>query len=230
MLRNLYNKFFNVDIITRLYASRLFTELGPSSKQRKVLVIGGGYGNEWKYFEEKGEDVSVLDIRNVKGPKKFYQQSITDITPFSNKEFDAVVIGIVLEYVIDDIRALQEIFRVLKDDGLLVIQISYYKDKTNFPVRIYSRKTIIDLLKYTKFEIEKISPWGAYGALLQNRLSRLFILIFHLFIEGLPFWLKVDIFFSTKFNFTRKIFNYESGDIVVAKKNYKLEFTHYDDT
>lgn len=48
-----------------------------------------------------------------------------DITaiPFENKSFDVIICNHVLEHVPDDIKAMSELFRVLKDNGWAVLQV-----------------------------------------------------------------------------------------------------------
>jgi SAM-dependent methyltransferase len=192
-----------------------------------ILVIGAGGRNDWKYFEDNGLNVTVLDIRKVDGPKRFIQQSITDRTPFDNEEFDCIVLSTVLEYAIDDIKALHEVSRILKKDGLLLSDVTYVKDKTNHPVRIYSRKTLSDILKYSGFDVYYTEKQGFFAALNDKYPFRLLILLITLFIRDYSIWIKIDIYLSNKFTFFDRCFGYGEGDILKCKKSLNNNFEFY---
>ncbi|MCH8012626.1 MAG: class I SAM-dependent methyltransferase [Candidatus Marinimicrobia bacterium] len=228
LIKKFYHEHFITDLTRRLTTLKLFDEVRRDGG--KILIIGAGGMNEWKFFENQCFDVHVLDLRKIEGPKHFYQQSITEKTPFNDQEFDYIIMSIVLEYVIDDIRALQEIFRILKDGGSLIIQIYYYKDKTNFPLRIYSRDTITDILKYVQFKIIRIYPWGFMNYLFSYRLIKILILLMiKFFIKDLSVWVKIDKLLSKKFDFMRKYISFPGGGFIVCRKNHSLKFQHYVD-
>mgnify|MGYP000105809307 CR=1 FL=1 len=117
--RSIYNKFIighNKKTISN------FEKLGNIAKEdSKVLIIGGGInGFGIKKFLEKLEfkngSFESIDI--------YYSKSITAIAdanflPYQNKQFDIVVIQAVLEHVINPIKVVSEIHRVLVENGLV---------------------------------------------------------------------------------------------------------------
>jgi SAM-dependent methyltransferase len=50
------------------------------------------------------------------------REDITALT-FDNDQFDVIICSHVLEHVPNDVRAIAEIFRVLKDDGCAILQV-----------------------------------------------------------------------------------------------------------
>lgn len=90
----------------------------------KVLVIGGsikGQGKDAIYdkdsFEVIGSDVSFGPIVNL----------ICDAhdVPFEENTFDCVIIQAVLEHVLDPLRCVAEVHRVLKPDGIVYAETPF---------------------------------------------------------------------------------------------------------
>ncbi len=147
------------------------------SDKDKILVIGDFTKRDYSVLNALGKDVSVLDIVPIKGVEKFYLQSITEKTMFDDNTFDGVVLAEVIEHLFEDHLALQEINRILKDDGTLVVTVPYFsniQDAPEFHVRVHSQKTINRLLKYTGFSIKEHFFRGVMSRLPQkNRLTKL---------------------------------------------------------
>lgn len=88
------------------------------SKKPKVLVIGGsisGQGSE-EILENKNIEFIETDVSF--GPRT---QLICDAhsLPFKDNSFDGVIVQAVLEHVVDPLQCVREIYRVLKDDGIV---------------------------------------------------------------------------------------------------------------
>jgi SAM-dependent methyltransferase len=107
----------------------------PNDKhpRKKILEIGPGDGY-LKYFC----DGSNLDFYGIdKDPKKRdicerigYQMACFDverhILPYEKDFFDVIVAGNVLNYLNDPATVIEEILRVLKNDGLVIISLPIY--------------------------------------------------------------------------------------------------------
>ena len=72
-------------------------------------------------IRNKSEKYHCLD----KNPNKSYlsKDDITDLNIFSDNTFDIIICFHVLEHILDDIKAISEIKRVLKPDGLAFISV-----------------------------------------------------------------------------------------------------------
>ena len=126
--------------------------------KHKILIIGDFMQRDYAVLRAQGKDVSVIDIVPLEGIEKFYLQSITEKTPFEDKSFDGIVLAEVIEHLFEDHAALQEINRILKDDGSLIITVPYFsneQDKPEYHVRVHSSKTINRLLNHCGFKIEQ---------------------------------------------------------------------------
>jgi SAM-dependent methyltransferase len=98
-----------------------------------------------KQFEAKhGEQYITADIES---PLAKVKMDIHEM-PFADNQFDYVLCNHVLEHVRDDIKAMQEIKRVLKPGGQAILQVPFF---TPVPEKTFEDFTITD-----KREREKI--------------------------------------------------------------------------
>jgi SAM-dependent methyltransferase len=139
---------------------------------RKVLNAGAGQGSFTQLLEQRHFEVTSLDLSppavallegRVRGP--VVAGDVVDM-PFEHAEFDAVVLGEVLEHVLRDDEALQETARVLRPHG--VVAISVPADTLPFGpsaewaghVRHYSEERLRNLCKGAGLRIEALRAWG----------------------------------------------------------------------
>lgn len=108
--------------------SKKFTrERVPNDKFMKILDIGCGTGLNAKNLARGGHEIIGIDISGI-AIKIFCQNGfdgvICDLTsgiPFKNDEFDLVYASEVIEHLIDTEHFVNEIYRVLKPSGKVVI-------------------------------------------------------------------------------------------------------------
>lgn len=129
------------------------------AEKDRILLVGDATGRDHKLLTYMGKQVFVVDIvPNRQNTPNYYQQSITEKTPFNGKFFDGVVLAEVIEHLFEDYVALNEIHRILKEDGILVLTVPYIsnrQDEAPYHVRVYTRKTVERLLGYCGFCIEE---------------------------------------------------------------------------
>lgn len=91
----------------------------------RVLEIGFGRGNNFKYYnkdcEVYGIDIKVRQTEYVTECKFYIKKGIIESLPFEDKYFDAVVGSFVLCSVQSVGGSVDEIRRVLKDGGKLIL-------------------------------------------------------------------------------------------------------------
>ena len=86
--------------------------------------------------------------------------------PFSDGAFDKIICSEVLEHVLDDDKAVRELYRVLKDNGQLAVSVPTYVPESIFwklseayhtnpggHIRIYRERQLIKLLKRNKLTV-----------------------------------------------------------------------------
>ena len=143
----------------------------------KVLDAGCGGGRLLKELTEiNGSGAVGLDLSKVSlslckersTPKsvinKLVNSSVQEI-PFLSKSFDAVVSLDVLYHkgVTDDVAALREVKRVLKDGGILVINLPAYEflsgphDEEVHTRERYTKEKLAKRLKAAGFTLERIT-------------------------------------------------------------------------
>ncbi len=209
---------------------RLLEFIHPNKKDR-ILVIGTGVFPKIEFFlfhNYKCRNIISGDIskKNIKNAKeilpelKFIFLDAERKFPFKDKSFDKVIMTEVLEHLTKEDKVLEEIRRVLKSKGKLILSVPK-KRWFNFfsPVswiqhkREYSEKSIKKVLKKSRFKIKKIFVGGNIWELINLWVH----LIFKYFFRKLH----VDSFFPKKIGSAyKKNFKGKGTDIIVqAEKN-----------
>lgn len=122
-LKNYYqnNRTYRTDIDKRL---QKVIDIVIEQKPKKVLDIGCGSGFLIKILQEQhNAQYSGVDVYEDKSKKQWVYKScdITKGLPFKNNEFDLVIFGEVIEHIPDPDSVLQDINRVLKKNGKLIV-------------------------------------------------------------------------------------------------------------
>lgn len=141
----------NVSLYFQYKKFRFLDNFVKHNKPGKVLDVGSNIGHFSYFLYEKGFEVTGIDIddkfldatrKHVKTEKmniKFIKSSATEL-PFKDNTFDYAICLDVLEHIPDKEKALQEIYRVLKNKGKLIAALpnvfSYY----------FGRKAVFSIL------------------------------------------------------------------------------------
>lgn len=133
----------------------------------KILDVGCGTGKNIEAFSEFGEcygmdysDDAILFCKK-RGIKNVIKGNIENI-PFQKQSVDIITALDVLEHV-DDRKALKEIHRVLKKDGLLIVAVPAFPklwsrwDEILHHKRRYTKRSLEKTLQVNNFKILKIS-------------------------------------------------------------------------
>lgn len=91
-----------------------------------------------EFIRSKGRKCYFID----KNPSKSFlsKDDLTDLNVFKDSAFDFIICFHVLEHIIDDIKAISEINRVLKPNGLAFISVPLRK--RNLPTYIWTKEDI----------------------------------------------------------------------------------------
>ncbi len=108
----------------------IFRKMMPDVKNKKILDLGCGYGENDLYFKEQGAsyvlgtDISthMIKIANEKNKidgVEYRELAMEDIYSL-NEKFDIVISSLAFHYVSDFDGLVKNIYNVLTDDGILV--------------------------------------------------------------------------------------------------------------
>lgn len=130
----------------------------------RILNVGVATGATTKMLEKFGEVVSVeydeaccAFLREKVGIHAI-NASLTDL-PFENHTFDLVCAFDVIEHIEDDIKAIQEIKRVLSEDGFYFITVPAFNflwskhDEINHHFRRYTLADLSNIISKNKLTI-----------------------------------------------------------------------------
>jgi len=100
------------------------------TRPARTLEVGAGTGGNLEMLGEHGPVYGIepsrlaRDLSRARGPMV---QGVADRLPFADATFDVVACLDVLEHLHDELAALDEIQRVLRRDGLVVLHVPAYQ-------------------------------------------------------------------------------------------------------
>jgi SAM-dependent methyltransferase len=147
----------------------LFLSAGPGPQ---VLNGGAGQGTLTRKLSELGFEVTSTDVSpeavallQKRAPGETVEADLTSL-PFPDASFDAAVLGEVLEHIEDDRRALTEVARVLRSEGVLALSVpanpKLYGPSDSWAghVRRYTRPELLDACAAAGFTVVRCVGWG----------------------------------------------------------------------
>ncbi len=124
----IYDIFFNSGLFLKA-RKEIFQSISFKSNQ-KILFIGVGTGADLELINYSSLEITAIDYSSAmlnKAKKKFENSTIRFLEmdaqnlKFENEAFDYVVASLVLSVVPDDHKTFQEMIRVLKPQGKIII-------------------------------------------------------------------------------------------------------------
>ncbi|MBI3650454.1 MAG: class I SAM-dependent methyltransferase [Acidobacteria bacterium] len=137
-------------------------------KNPAMLDVGCGTGINYNVLSKYGETVScdfskdALTFAKSRGINNLVCSRVETL-PFQSSSFDVITALDVLEHIDDDLAGLQELLRVTKPEGLLVITVPAYgflwseHDEALQHRRRYAASELRNKLTISGFEVERIS-------------------------------------------------------------------------
>ena len=119
-----------------------FRKLIPNVKEKKILDLGCGYGENDKFCRDLGaKEILGIDIsehmikiaekNNTDENIKYKVMAMEDISKIKEK-FDIVISSLAFHYVKDYEKLIKDIYNLLNDNGILIFSIDH-------PLRIASK-------------------------------------------------------------------------------------------
>lgn len=142
-------------------------------KKPKILDIGCGTGATLKELSQLGSTIGIdksqtaLDYCKRRGLTNVLKADLNKL-PFTDKVFHCLTLFDTLEHVKNDISALQEVYRVLKLNGLVIITSPAFMflwddhDRMNHHYRRYTKTELQQKLHITGFTILYISYYNTF--------------------------------------------------------------------
>jgi 2-polyprenyl-3-methyl-5-hydroxy-6-metoxy-1,4-benzoquinol methylase len=140
-------------------------------KGGRILDIGCGWpGLLSSYLLSKGYDIYGLDIVQCKTlPQDRFFLSDARKTNLPDASFDTIILLSTLEHIgtdeeEDDMKTMQEMWRLLKKDGILLFTTPFAAKYGNRGQRFFSKERLVQITKFfrvcdTRYFIQKGSRW-----------------------------------------------------------------------
>lgn len=128
---------------------------------KKILDVGAGTGRLAIYLSNRGAEVTALDLSEkmmalIKRKNKKVMTKVGDAEslPFEENSFDIVVAAFLIVHLKDPSRFFDEVYRVLKEDGIFVVTNINQKDPPL--VKTKSGEIIIESFYHRPEKIKEI--------------------------------------------------------------------------
>jgi len=147
-----------------------------SNKKIKVLDVGANDGKMMAFLKSKLDN--IIDIAGIEPNERYINAKVSDLNivragceniPFSDGEFDVVILASVVEHIGDIERGISEVKRVLKNNGYMVISfVNPFLDKIasligfkpDDHLRRFTKKEMALFLKERGFNIIETKSFG----------------------------------------------------------------------
>jgi phosphatidylethanolamine/phosphatidyl-N-methylethanolamine N-methyltransferase len=149
----IYDKFFNSGLILNA-RKQIFQKIKFNNKH-KILFVGVGTGADIELVKHTDLDITAIDyspdmLRKAK--RKFENSSITFLEmdaqnmDFDNESFDYVIASLILSVVPNENKCFQEITRVLKPNGKIIIFDKFVPENKKLSIPKALLRPIISVL------------------------------------------------------------------------------------
>lgn len=220
MQKYLYQDLYDLEDIHWWHKAKrnlvsFFLNQNLRNKDSKILDVGCGTGKNLEAFSKFGNAWGIdsaseaVTFCKKRGIKNVIKGSIEKM-PFKQSNFEFVTALDVLEHV-DDSKALKEIYRVLKESGIIIATVPAFPklwsrwDEVLHHKRRYTKNTLEKALGETGFKVIKISY--TYS----------FLLLPALIIRTLKKIIYKD-YYPSDFELSNKILNNLLGNIANLEK------------
>jgi SAM-dependent methyltransferase len=183
----------------KLRASKDYREVGISSRlitdliaevydvklkkyfKGKILDLGCGKAPLYELYKGYTSEVICADWEKSLHDNEFIDK-ITDLNnnlDFNDSEFDTVLLSDVLEHILLPHNLLKEIYRILKPDGCLIMNVPffYWLHEEPFDYFRYTKFALADLTKNSGLRVLELGAYGGVLEILADLISKIVIII-----------------------------------------------------
>lgn len=200
-----FNDSYENPILWESFFQQMFKYANLYKPSGKILDIGCGSGFFIQLAKKKGYDTYGVELNKeaVEYARKTFSLNIQNIdlvaANFPDNYFDIITCSQLLEHIAKPNDLLKEIHRILKDDGILMIEVpnfagfvvKIWKDKWSgfqpqWHIWQFKPKTLSTLLEKNKFITKKIvCKQNIYTGMPQNIFKKIIRITFYKLIEKL---------------------------------------------
>ncbi|MCB0478137.1 MAG: class I SAM-dependent methyltransferase [Crocinitomicaceae bacterium] len=143
-----------------IYINKPIYDLKEVCAGKKVADIGCGYGRNKELVESLGGE--WVGVEPFEGGAHTVVASAEDL-PFEDNSFDVVIMDAVLEHIPDVGKAIAEVGRILKPDGVFVGYVAFMECFHEISYSHLSFKALEHYSNINGMKLEKISGGSAFG-------------------------------------------------------------------
>ena len=160
-----------VRISSRLYADIIadnYFQYLPKYAHGKLLDLGCGYVPLFFVYNKYVSDIVCVDWENTSHKNEYldFTCNLNKELPFGNNEFDTIILSDVLEHIQNPKLLWKEMARILKKDGILVMNVPFYYCLHEAPYDYY-RYTEFALKQYIEEEKLELVFLESVGGILE---------------------------------------------------------------
>jgi SAM-dependent methyltransferase len=136
----------------------------------KVLDVGGKIINRQGSFKPPFEKVESWEYLNIDASTNPDYLCSAESIPVKDNHFDMILLTEVLEHLKNPKLVIKELFRILKDNGILIASMPFLRPVHMYP-HDFQRWTEVRIrieLEEMGFTVEKISPMGGIVAVIMD--------------------------------------------------------------
>lgn len=142
-----------------LLRNLIFAELQKYSRIQEILDFGAGIGTDASFFESKGYDTTYFDLKSITSDfaKFLFKKNNNKIKVVTEEEklekYDVIICFEVLEHLSNPVKKLDDLFKMLKNNGLLFVTESFELVNEEYPEHLEQNKKLGNTWKDLAAEI-----------------------------------------------------------------------------
>ena len=191
----------------------------------KLIDVGCGDTPFRDYISDRISDYDSLDLY-PRRPDITYKADIQDMAIIGDETYDSALCLEVLEHVPDPLKALTEIYRILKIGGVLILSVPHLSRLHDEPADYYrfTKYGLRHMLEHTGFRIVALEHRGGLLSFLGHQIATFWLAAFwrvpilKYFVWHLNAWLVTRFLFAVD-QFVNPEGIFAMGYSVVAKKD-----------
>jgi SAM-dependent methyltransferase len=142
-----------LNVASRLMAGevgRFYSEQIPKYAKGKLIDLGCGKVPLYGFYKDFAEDIFCVDWVNTahKNPYLDLEWDLNKNLDFSeNQYYDTIILSDVLEHIFNPTNLINEMYRILKEDGVVIMNTPFY---------YWIHESPFDYYRYTHFALKKM--------------------------------------------------------------------------